>query len=256
MCVALALAAGAAALTAVPAAGNHSWGGYHWARTANPFTLKVVDSVTSAWDSHLDTAIADWSRSSVLDLVKETGATGDRDRKRCKAISGKIRVCNATYGFNGWLGLAQIWVSGSHITAGVSKMNDSYFNTSTYNKPEWRQMVICQEPGHNLGLDHQDENFSNPNLGTCMDYTANPKGPPSNEHPNAHDYEELETIYAHPDSFNSYTTSPVTTKGKGKARRVKDSLWVEDLGNGQKLLTWILWTSPRAVHGPPFEEEG
>ncbi len=29
---------------------NHSWNNYHWARTSNPFTLKVGDNVTSIWD--------------------------------------------------------------------------------------------------------------------------------------------------------------------------------------------------------------
>ena len=40
------------ALAAFPASvsANHSWGNYHWARTINPFTLKLGDNVTSAWD--------------------------------------------------------------------------------------------------------------------------------------------------------------------------------------------------------------
>src|SRR5213596_2171882 len=45
---------------AVPAFANHSWGGYHWARTSNPFTLKVGDNVTSPWDGILNTTISDW----------------------------------------------------------------------------------------------------------------------------------------------------------------------------------------------------
>lgn len=28
--------------------GAHAWGTYHWARTANPFALKLGDNVTSA----------------------------------------------------------------------------------------------------------------------------------------------------------------------------------------------------------------
>ena len=47
---------------------NHSWANYHWARTANPFDLKVGDNVSSVWDPYLDEAITDWSASSVLDL--------------------------------------------------------------------------------------------------------------------------------------------------------------------------------------------
>ena len=47
---------------AAPAGANHSWGGYHWARTQNPFTLKLGDNVDSSWDSYLSAVSADWSR--------------------------------------------------------------------------------------------------------------------------------------------------------------------------------------------------
>ena len=120
--------------------------------------------------------------------------------KRCVAPQGRIEVCNASYGYNGWLGLAGISLSGGHIVSGYTKLNDSYFNSSTYNKPEWRRLVTCQEIGHDFGLDHQDENNTNANLGSCMDYTNTPLGPPSNEHPNAHDYDQLASIYGHLDS--------------------------------------------------------
>ena len=68
----VALLAGATlALTAaVPALAGHAWSNYHWARTANPFTVKVNDSMTVDWDGNLDMAIADWGKSTVLDLVK------------------------------------------------------------------------------------------------------------------------------------------------------------------------------------------
>jgi len=36
-----------------------------------------------------------------------------------------------------------------------------------------------------------------------MDYTSNPLGPPDNEHPNKHDYDELVTIYSHLDSTST-----------------------------------------------------
>jgi hypothetical protein len=29
------------------ASANHSWGSYHWARTSNPFNLKLGDNVSS-----------------------------------------------------------------------------------------------------------------------------------------------------------------------------------------------------------------
>ena len=232
-----------ALVAAFPAAAtaNHSWGSYHWARTANPFTLKVVDSATSAWDSYLNTSIADWSQSSVLDLSKQSGAVAKG--KTCKAISGQVNVCNAKYGNNGWLGVASIWAQGAHITQGTVKLNDTYFNTPSYNTPAWRNMVMCQEIGHIFGLDHQDENFGNANLGTCMDYTSDPS---TNQHPNAHDYEQLETIYSHLDSTTTVDQSAAAASTPpGWGRMIRDNghgaLFAHDLGNGMVVFSFVIW---------------
>ena len=69
------IAASAAAflLVAANTSANHSWGGYHWARTANPFTIKAGDNVDSSWDAYLDEAISDWNQSVELDLAKVAG---------------------------------------------------------------------------------------------------------------------------------------------------------------------------------------
>jgi hypothetical protein len=262
-----------------PAFASHSWGPYHWARTRNPFTLILVDNVSSAWDSYLVTARNDWTGSSVLDLTIQPGNTGINLRK-CPAISGRVRVCNTTYGNNGWLGIAQIWISGSHITQGITKLNDTYFNTSKYNTPAWRRLVMCQEVGHTFGLDHQDEGFNNGNLGTCMDYTNDPDGPPSNEHPNSHDYQQLDTIYKHLDGTNTVGQMVQSGPAKGKmppladtdsdtdsdepvelgtaqwgklirsTHRGRTELYELDLGGGHKVLTHVIWAEPEEEQQP------
>src|SRR6266508_3361108 len=167
--------------------------------TTEIYTLSLHDALP----------ISDWTASSVLNLSETAGGTRP---KPCKPTSGRIEVCNASYGNNGWLGIAQIWITGGvHITQAVTKVNDYYFNQPAYNTPAWRQFVICQEVGHDFGLDHQDENFNNANLGSSMDYTNDPNGgaggavnnDPSNEHPNSHDYAQLVTIYSHLDSFST-----------------------------------------------------
>lgn len=259
------LGLGAAAFPSLTYA-DHSWGSYHWARTSNPFTLNLGDNVSTTWDPYLGTTRSDWSNSSALNTAIVSGA----GKRRCGAVAGRVEVCNSTYGNNGWLGIASISVSGSHITQGTVKLNDTYFNTVTYNSSAWRNLVTCQEVGHTLGLDHQDEAFGNPNLGTCMDYTSNPAGPPSNEHPNAHDYEELGIIYNHLDLTttvaSSINSSPSRVNGKPAAHytpAVADEIdtsnpaewgmlvssthggWVEtyerDLGANQKLVTFVIW---------------
>jgi hypothetical protein len=228
-----------AAAFAAQASASHSWGSYHWARTANPFTVPLGDSVSSTsvsdWDGHLRVASADWTQSRVLDSPVVAGASS---KKRCSATNGRIEVCNSRYGYNGWLGLAQIWISGSHIVKGLAKMNDSYFGSVTYTATN-EQHVMCQEVGHGYGLDHQDE--SGADLNTCMDYSD----ALDNAHPNAHDYEQLETIYAHTDS-TSTVSSTTATSGRVIHRRdgLRSSYVVEDLGRGVRLHTFVFHAVP------------
>ena len=224
-----------AGLTAAAASASHSWGNYHWSRTSNPFTVPIGDRMTANWDASLARGAADWSRSSVLDSPVVAGSgTG------CKAVNGRIQACNDTYGFNGWLGLAQIWVRGSHIQRATAKMNDSYLASPSYNDTN-RQHVLCQEVGHGYGLGHQDE--SGADLNTCMDY-ADALDNPS---PNAHDYAQLETIYSHSDGTTSGSTSP---NGAGRVVHRRDGLrssyTVRDLGGGWYLHEFIAWAVPAA----------
>jgi hypothetical protein len=112
-----------------------------------------------------------------------------------------VRICNLAYGNNGWLGIAGISLdSNGHITTGYTKLNDTYYSAGGfYDTPAWRLSVTCQELGHNVGLGHQDEDFNNGSLFSCMDY----QNPPF-EYPNSHDYEQLDIIYGHTDSYDSY----------------------------------------------------
>jgi hypothetical protein len=224
---------------------SHSWGNYHWARTSNPFTITVINSMTSDWDDNLNVAVSDWNSSSVMNVVQQGGGDDAQTRQRCRPVKGKVRSCNSTYGTNGWLGLAQIWVRGSHITQGTAKMNDSYL-ASGYTETN-RQHVICQEIGHDWGLDHQDE--SGADLNTCMDYDDNL----GNAHPNAHDYAQLETIYAHLDGSTTVGATPAGFENANvhaqanwgtkvhESANGRSAIFERDFGNGFKIFTFVFW---------------
>ncbi len=245
------------AALAMPALAAHSWATYHWARTANPFTLKLGDNVDAKWDSYLVTTSADWTKSAVLDTVIVPGSASTV--KRCNALAGTVQICNSTYGGTGWLGIASISISGgTHITQGTVKLNDTYFNTAQYNTPAWRNVVSCQEVGHTLGLDHQDEVFTNPDLNTCMDYSNNPA---PNQHPNAHDYEQLATIYTHLDTtttISAQTVAAVADVGDSPAtwgrpihfdRQGRPNIFERIDGPGRATITHVFWAlgeGPRA----------
>jgi hypothetical protein len=233
------------------AGANHSWNGYHWARTSNPFTIKLGDNVSGLWDGMLVTASNDWTQSTVMNT---TIVAGGARPKNCRPTSGRVEVCNASYGNTGWLGVAQIWVSGSHITQGTVKNNDYYFGSSTYqyNNTAEMQHVICQEVGHTFGLAHQDE--SGISLNTCMDYYHNTSASDTKStHPNQHDYDELVTIYSHLDSTTTIGSAPAAPASGDLAspsewgKLVSGSAtsgaatYHRDLGHGNAVVTFVIW---------------
>jgi hypothetical protein len=176
-------------LIASPAAfASHAWSTYHWNKPGSTVTLVLGDNTAGVWDTYLANVESDWDQSTVLTLSVGAGATTGR---KCRPTAGKVEVCNAAYGTNGWLGLAQIWLSGGHISQGVAKMNDSYFMYESE-----KRHVMCQEVGHTFGLGHTSEDGTSQN--TCMDYYANTSNTDmTSTTPNAHDYAQLATIYAH-----------------------------------------------------------
>jgi len=217
-----------AAVAAVgPATANHQWGSYHWARTANPLTLKINTALTGQWPAIVQKSIGEWNQSSVLNFA-QSGANGvnsylfasGNSAKQCNPVAGQILVCNALYGQRGWLGIASIWANGNHITQGTTKLNDTYFKQARYNTPYWRAMVACQEVGHDFGLGHVNETFTDKNTGSCMDYSNDPSGrnaqngPLENDAPNQHDYDLLASMYAHTDGTNTATSSASTNFGE------------------------------------------
>lgn len=258
------LAVVAFALLSAPLSANHSWGGYHWARTTSSFDLIVVNSTTSDWDAYVDQATADWSASDKLNMVQDVnGDTSVKTRRQCRAPGGRVRICNLDYGYNGWLGVAGIYIDADgHIVKGYTKLNDTYFASAYYDSPDWRQAVTCQELGHDIGLDHQDENFDNDPLFSCMDYQDPPYA-----YPNSHDYEQLDSIYAHTDSYDSYDDGSASgdggcnappgkgcNKGQAPGDLPDEAGWGISLGrhgqterflriepDGTRILTFVTW---------------
>ena len=276
-----------------PASASHRWGTYHWQKGSGPLTVEVGDNVDSKWDAYLPQAMnggpysnppggngEGWNDTTTIESPIRAGRTNARN---CKAVVGTIQVCNSRYGQTGWLGIAQIWLSGGHISQGVTKLNDTYFDTAKYNTPAWRRLVMCQEIGHDYGLGHTNEVFTNGNDGTCMDYTNAPSGGvlngfdygPSNEYINAHDKAELAAIYNHAElastnfgvrevgkaaapgqaefSDNGIGGDSPPAWGRAVSRDAhgRPDVFVLDLGNGQRRVTHVFWAigeGPKGGH--------
>ena len=257
---------------------THSWGGYHWARTTPQFTLKLGNNMTTAdWKAHLAQTSSDWNSPLLIGPTVTTplltsivaGTAG----KRCSMVAGTTQVCNGTYGSTGWLGLASINISGTHITQGTAKMNDTYFSTATYNNPNERLHVVCQEVAHTFGLDHQSTTGSS--LNTCMDYFSNTGANATSTlstKPNLHDFDELNLIYSHLDSSSTVLqlAAAVAAMSQGPSAANRDisddpqswgqlvrqsangrsSHYERENGDGSKNATHVFWTVEAAARCP------
>ena len=268
-----ALAAGLAIVGfSTVALAKHSWGGYHWARTTPQFTLKLGNNMTTAdWRAHLTQTSSDWNSGNSAVLTAIVAGTAGR---RCSMVAGTTQVCNGTYGSTGWLGLASINLSGgTHITQGSAKMNDTYFNTATYNNPNERLHVVCQEVAHTFGLDHQSTNGSSQN--SCMDYFSNTGANATSTlstKPNAHDFDQLNLTYAHLDNIGTVQllAAEVAAMSRGPAAANRDisddpqswgqlvrqsangrsTHYERENGDGSKNVTHVYWTLEAATRCP------
>jgi len=271
----------ASATLAGSASANHSWSGYHWATRGSGFSLVLGSNLTSDgttnWPTLLGNASTQWSSSDMLNTSIATGNDPGRLARKCAPTSGRDEICNYKYGNNGWLGLAQIWLSGGHIVQGTVKVNDTYLGAGSsyaYNNSAERQHVVCQEVGHTFGLDHQDT--SGASYGTCMDYYQNKSASDTKSTtPDTGDYQELDCIYDKADAGQTLNYSGDTThhshtcKGTGHddgytsvgalgvsraaaglptSANPYESVYVAHLRNGLTQVTYVRWAHAHAAN--------
>ena len=111
-----------------------------------------------------------------------------------------------------------------------------------------------------FGLDHQDVNFNNAPLGTCMDYTGNTLTS-ADIHPDAHDYEQLAAMYGDGGDKKGgggnggggrgrNNRSEIVTGGHADFGRAiaadasgRHNVFEKNLGNGESLITHVFWAN-------------
>lgn len=185
-------------VTVAPAASaSHQWLNYHWKRNNPQVTIRLLDSTTLR--TTITPAVrADWDASSEHIVVRDEVGNDAQTRKDCPRPNRyrRVRVCNFNYGFAGdKAGEAQVWTftGTSHIAYGVAKIEGDKLSTDTL-----KRSIVCQEVGHNLGLDHRLPTAT----GTCMRQAAGYASP------DGHDYDQLRDI-THAHNKNEATTDPV-----------------------------------------------
>ncbi len=141
----------------------------HWARETNPVTLGIVNSASAPYAIPFNKSKISWDQSPVINFTD----------------GNQIRVVNGTYN-EPWVTATIVQLQNvlhsdgvvrSHIIDAEVRLNDTYLaGGGQYDSDAWRLFAVCHGMGHALGLSDRDVNKTNPNLGTCMDYTVDPVG--------------------------------------------------------------------------------
>ena len=128
-----------------------------------------------------------------------------------------------------WLGIAQIFVEGGHITKGTVKLNTTFLNSYGAFVADH---VLCQELGHILGLTHNvsvtDTCMNDGGAATSQAEWLAILNATGSDSPNAHDTEELNASYAHASTEAGTGGSgggPGNKGGGGKGKN-KEGRWV------------------------------
>lgn len=154
----------------------------------NGLRLEILNALDDSYQDLFQKVLQDWDNGSPDSLtLTVTRVSVD---SRCRHVRNKLKLCNGDYGETNWNGQAALGVSKDNvISAAVAYLNDFYLSGAS---EVLRRYTLCHEMGHGFGLPHTDEDYSNPNLGNCMDYTNDPS---SNTRPDQSNFLYLANLY-------------------------------------------------------------
>ena len=227
------------------AGANHSWNGYHWARTSNPFTLQLGDNVSGLWDGMLDDGgrPTGTARSTCTRRSSRAGR-GRRTVGRLPVASRSAALATATPAGSASprSGSAAARTS-RRASSRTTTTTSATRATSTTTRPRCSTSSARRSDTPSGSTTRTSPAIS---LNTCMDYYHNTSASDVlSTHPNKHDYDELDTIYTHTDSTSTVGGSagflPDAVPSFARANEVSHSKYVQDLGNGRQLVTWVYW---------------
>jgi hypothetical protein len=198
-------------LAALPAGAlaDHAWlvdgQPVHWASTVEPAAIDLGDNLDDpVWDSLRFVPTWVWSATTLA-----SGGLGPSPYLRVSTRAGglasnEVEMYDGFYGDNGWVGQATLNPidSEGHIGHATIQLNRSYSLTQSQ-----QHAAINHEVGHTLGLAHDDDTVMCAVL--CGIYN-----------PVSHDYEVLDSVNSHIDSYDT-TVPDLPTPARVGATRVR-----------------------------------
>lgn len=149
-----------------------------WPSEKQGITIPVMNAMGDEWQDDVTTVMSMWNESNSVNL--NVTRFDEPELRTCPFVGQSIKLCSGDFGeIEEWFSRLSIINAGDTIVAATIVLND-WYHFEKYNatvdemeafKEDRRIYRICHQFGHSLGLAHTDENYTNPNLGDCMDMT-------------------------------------------------------------------------------------
>jgi hypothetical protein len=229
-------------LLALPAGAlaDHAWlvdgRPVHWASTVEPAQIDLGDNLEDPeWDSLRFIPAWVWSATTL-----SSGGLGPSPYLRVSTRTGglpsnEVEMYDGFYGPNGWVGQATVSSidSQGHIGQATIQLNRSYSLTHSQ-----KHAAINHEVGHTLGLAHED--------GTVMCSVLC-----GIDNPVAHDYEVLDSVNSHTDTYDTTVPDLPTPARVGRTRLRRDGpravVYITRLRGGGARVVFRDFVSARAA---------
>ena len=229
-------------LLALPAGSlaDHAWlvdgRPVHWASTVEPAQIDLGDNLDDPeWDSLRFVPPLVWSSTTL-----SSGGLGPSpyllvSTRTGGLASNEVEMYDGFYGANEWVGQATLYSidSEGHIGRATIQLNRSYSLTQGQ-----KHAAINHEVGHTLGLAHDDETVM------CAVLCGI-------ENPVTHDYEVLDSVNSHTDSYDTTIPDLPTPAAVGTTRVRRDGpralVYVTRLRGGGARVVFRDFVSARAA---------
>jgi hypothetical protein len=119
-----------------------------WRTDGAGLRLTIINALDENWYDNFATAVSEWDAGTPDALTLSTEIS--RPDSVCRAVNGRVKVCNGNYGATNWRGINKVLLEDNRIYSSAARMNDFYVKDSDTAQKQYtmvRISIVVPTPG-------------------------------------------------------------------------------------------------------------